>query len=129
MSHESFLHEAKVIKYIGQEEFAFLAEIDGEPAGFVIVLPDYHHVFKTIGSERRRGLVGSDRAQRWIVVRLLLWISLLGIRLLAVPGLLILRLTILLLILRLSILLRVLGLPVILLSRGILAHRGAGAVG
>src|SRR5262249_54068356 len=52
MSHESFLHEAKVIKHIGQEEFAFLAEIDGVPAGFVIVLPDYHPVFRRIGNGR-----------------------------------------------------------------------------
>ncbi|HEX3867651.1 MAG TPA: hypothetical protein VHV78_12900 [Gemmatimonadaceae bacterium] len=52
MSHESFLHEARVIKHIGQEEFAFLAEVDGEPAGFAIVLPDYHHIFRTIGTGR-----------------------------------------------------------------------------
>ena len=94
-----------------------------------------HHLFKTIRSQGRRGLVGSNRALRWVGVRLLLWISLLRISLLtvsllAVHGLLILRLTILLLILWLSILLRVLCLlAVVLLARGILARRGAGIVG
>ena len=52
MSHASFLHEAKVIKYIGNKEFAFIAEVNGEPAGFLIIMPDYHHAFKAIGNGR-----------------------------------------------------------------------------
>lgn len=52
MSHESFLHEAKVLKYIIVPQFAFMAEVDGEPAGFMIIVPDYHHTFKAIGNGR-----------------------------------------------------------------------------
>ena len=52
MSHQSFLHEAKVLKYIVWPEFTFMAEIDGEPAGFMIIVPDFHHVFKAIGNGR-----------------------------------------------------------------------------
>jgi GNAT superfamily N-acetyltransferase len=52
MSRESFLHEAKVLKYIIVPQFAFMAEVDGEPAGFVIVVPDFHHAFKAIGNGR-----------------------------------------------------------------------------
>lgn len=52
MSQESFLHEAKVLKYIIVPQFAFMAEVDGEPAGFMIIVPDYHHAFKEIGNGR-----------------------------------------------------------------------------
>jgi GNAT superfamily N-acetyltransferase len=52
MSRESFLHEAKVLKYIIFPHLAFIAEADGEPAGFMIVVPDYHHAFKAIGNGR-----------------------------------------------------------------------------
>jgi GNAT superfamily N-acetyltransferase len=52
MSRESFLHEAKVLKYIIFQPFAFIAEVNGEPAGFLIVVPDYHHAFKAIGNGR-----------------------------------------------------------------------------
>ncbi|HEY9225090.1 MAG TPA: hypothetical protein VIP11_00500 [Gemmatimonadaceae bacterium] len=52
MSHESFLHEAKVLKYIINPQFAFMAEVDGEPAGFMIIVPDLHHTFKAIGNGR-----------------------------------------------------------------------------
>ena len=52
MSHESFLHEAKVLKYIIIPQFAFIAEVDGEPAGFMIIVPDFHRAFKAIGNGR-----------------------------------------------------------------------------
>ncbi len=52
MSHESFLHEAQVLKYIVWPEFAFIAEVNGAPAGFMIIVPDYHHAFKAIGNGR-----------------------------------------------------------------------------
>jgi GNAT superfamily N-acetyltransferase len=52
MSHESFLHEAKVLKYIIWPEFAFIAEVNGEPAGFMIIVPDFHHAFKAVGNGR-----------------------------------------------------------------------------
>jgi hypothetical protein len=52
MSHDSFLHEAKVLKYIVFPQFTFMAEVDGEPAGFMIIVPDFHHAFKAIGNGR-----------------------------------------------------------------------------
>jgi GNAT superfamily N-acetyltransferase len=52
MSHESFLHEAKVLKYILDPKFTFIAEVDGEPAGFMIIVPDFHHAYKAIGNGR-----------------------------------------------------------------------------
>jgi GNAT superfamily N-acetyltransferase len=52
MSHDSFVHEAKVLKYIVFPQFSFMAEVDGQPAGFMVILPDYHHAFKAIGNGR-----------------------------------------------------------------------------
>jgi hypothetical protein len=52
MSKESFLHEAKVLRYIVVPQFTFIAEVNGDPAGFMIVVPDYHHAYKAIGSGR-----------------------------------------------------------------------------
>jgi hypothetical protein len=52
MSKESFLHEAKVLRYIIDPRFAFIAEVNGEPAGFLIIVPDYHHTYKAIGNGR-----------------------------------------------------------------------------
>ncbi len=52
MSHESFLHEAQVLKYIVNPRLAFMAEVDGDPAGVMIILPDFHHLFKAIGNGR-----------------------------------------------------------------------------
>jgi len=50
MSRESFLHEAQVLKYIVNPRLAFIAEVDGEPAGCMIIVPDFHHAFKAIGN-------------------------------------------------------------------------------
>jgi GNAT superfamily N-acetyltransferase len=52
MSRESFFHEAQVLKFILVPEFTFMAEVNGEPAGFMIIVPDYHHAFKAIGNGR-----------------------------------------------------------------------------
>ena len=52
MSHDSFLHEAQVLKYIVWPQFAFMAEVNGEPAGFMIIVPDFHHAFKQVGNGR-----------------------------------------------------------------------------
>ncbi|HXT16656.1 MAG TPA: hypothetical protein VN706_13545 [Gemmatimonadaceae bacterium] len=52
MSRESFQHEAQVLKYLIWQRFAFVAEVNGEPAGFMIIVPDYHRVFKQIGNGR-----------------------------------------------------------------------------
>ena len=65
MSHDSFLHEAKVLKYIVFPQFTFMAEVDGEPAGFMVIVPDYHHAYKAIGNGRLlpTGLVKLLRAK------------------------------------------------------------------
>ena len=52
MSRESFLHEAQVLRFIIWPRFAFIAEVDGEAAGFMIIVPDFHHAFKAIGNGR-----------------------------------------------------------------------------
>lgn len=52
MSRESFLHEAQVLKYIVWPQFTFMAEVDGQPAGFMIIVPDFHHAFKAVGNGR-----------------------------------------------------------------------------
>jgi GNAT superfamily N-acetyltransferase len=52
MSHDSFVHEAKVLKYIVNPQFTFMAEVNGEPAGFMIVVPDFHVAYKSIRSGR-----------------------------------------------------------------------------
>jgi GNAT superfamily N-acetyltransferase len=66
MSRASFLHEAKVLKYIVIPQFTFMAEVNGEPAGFMIIVPDYHHAFKAIGTGRLlpTGLLTILRAKR-----------------------------------------------------------------
>jgi hypothetical protein len=50
MSRESFYHEAEVLKYIVFPEFTFMAEVNGEPAGFMIIVPDFHHAYKAVGN-------------------------------------------------------------------------------
>lgn len=52
MSRESFMHEAEVLKYIVWPRFTFMAEVDGTPAGFMIIVPDFHHAFKAVGNGR-----------------------------------------------------------------------------
>lgn len=52
MSHDSFVNEAKVMKYILNRKFAFVAEVNGDPAGFLVIMPDYHRTFKAIGNGR-----------------------------------------------------------------------------
>jgi hypothetical protein len=52
MSRASFLHEAKVLKYIVIPQFTFMAEVNGEPAGFMVIVPDYHRAYKKIGTGR-----------------------------------------------------------------------------
>ena len=50
MSRESFFHEAQVLKYILVPQFTFMAEVNGEPAGFMIIVPDFHHAYKAVGN-------------------------------------------------------------------------------
>jgi hypothetical protein len=44
MPEEEFLHTAKNLKDIADEDLVLLAEIDGEPAGFSLALPDINQV-------------------------------------------------------------------------------------
>jgi hypothetical protein len=41
-----------VLKYIVNPRLAFIAEVNGEPAGCMIIVPDFHHAFKSIGNGR-----------------------------------------------------------------------------
>jgi hypothetical protein len=57
MSRAEFAHLARDLKQLVDPRFAFAAEIDGEPAGFVLALLDYNVLFKRIRTGRlsRRG--------------------------------------------------------------------------
>ncbi|MGV3708972.1 MAG: hypothetical protein ACO1Q7_09025 [Gemmatimonas sp.] len=48
MAKDEFIYMAKEMKALIIAKFAFIAEIDGKPAGFMIVLPDFNQVFKRI---------------------------------------------------------------------------------
>jgi GNAT superfamily N-acetyltransferase len=50
MSREEFEFAAKDLKMILDPRMAFMAEVDGKPAGFMLALPDMNHVFKRIPS-------------------------------------------------------------------------------
>ena len=52
MDAAEFRHLADGLKLVMRTDFAFMAEKDGVPAGFVIVLPDFNHLFKRIGTGR-----------------------------------------------------------------------------
>lgn len=45
ISLETFIHLGKELKMILDTDFAHVAEVDGEPVGFSIALPDYNQVF------------------------------------------------------------------------------------
>lgn len=46
LSDEEFDYMAKDLKTIANENFAHIAEINGEPVGFSVALPDYNQIFK-----------------------------------------------------------------------------------
>lgn len=48
MTRDEFFHMAKDMKMALDPHFAFIAEVDGKPAGFMIALPDFNHIFKRI---------------------------------------------------------------------------------
>lgn len=48
MSKKEFTHMAQEMKYLIYPQFAFIAEVDGEPAGFMLVLPDFNKLFRKI---------------------------------------------------------------------------------
>lgn len=52
MSRGEFWHMAKEMKSLLDPRFAFLAEVEGRPAGFMLALPDYNEVLVTNRSGR-----------------------------------------------------------------------------
>jgi GNAT superfamily N-acetyltransferase len=48
MTREEFFFSAKDMKMILDPRMAFVAEVDGKPAGFMLALPDYNYIFKHI---------------------------------------------------------------------------------
>jgi hypothetical protein len=44
MSRAEFMHMAKDMKQLLWPQLAFMASVDGEPAGFMLALPDYNEV-------------------------------------------------------------------------------------
>jgi GNAT superfamily N-acetyltransferase len=52
MTEEEFIYAAKDFKTILDPRMAFLAEVDGKPAGFMLAVPDFNYVFKHIPNGR-----------------------------------------------------------------------------
>jgi hypothetical protein len=52
MTRDEFLHMARLLKPLLVPQFAFLAEVNGQPAGFMLCAPDYNVAFKQIRSGR-----------------------------------------------------------------------------
>jgi hypothetical protein len=52
MSRDEWMHMAKSLKPLLIPQFAFLAEVDGAPAGFMLCVPDFNLVFKRIPNGR-----------------------------------------------------------------------------
>jgi hypothetical protein len=52
MSHDEFMHMAKSLKTLLVPEFAFVAEVDGKPAGMMLCVPDFNEVFQHIPNGR-----------------------------------------------------------------------------
>lgn len=50
MTEEEFIHAAQDMKMIMDPHFAFIAEKEGNPAGFMFAIPDVNHIFKKIRS-------------------------------------------------------------------------------
>jgi hypothetical protein len=48
MTKEEFFHTAKDLKDIVDEKLVQIAEVNGQPAGFILTLPDLNQVFKQI---------------------------------------------------------------------------------
>ena len=50
MTHEEFKFAAKDMKMFLDPKMAFMAEVDGKPAGFMLAMPDFNHILKRIPS-------------------------------------------------------------------------------
>jgi hypothetical protein len=52
LTREEFVYTARDLKHLLNPDFAFIAEVGGEPAGFMLAIPDYNHVLRRIGNGR-----------------------------------------------------------------------------
>lgn len=52
MTRDEFMFQAKGLKPLLIPQFAFLAEVNGEPAGFMLCVPDFNRIFKRIPNGR-----------------------------------------------------------------------------
>jgi hypothetical protein len=52
MTRDEFMFQAKGLKPLLIPQFAFLAEVNGEPAGFMLCVPDFNQIFKRIPNGR-----------------------------------------------------------------------------
>lgn len=52
MTRDEFLHMARSLKPLLVPRFAFLAEVDGVPAGFMLSAPDFNRAIRRIGNGR-----------------------------------------------------------------------------
>jgi GNAT superfamily N-acetyltransferase len=70
VTHDEFRHLAKDLRHLLVEEFLIVAEAEGEPVGFLLVVPDYNEVLRKIGNGRLfpTGLFRLLRAKRRIRV-------------------------------------------------------------
>lgn len=74
MTREEFQALARDFAPMAISQFTFVAEVDGEPAGFMLILPDYHQIQKRIPSGRLlptglvKLLVGKSRLRTGRVV-------------------------------------------------------------
>lgn len=52
MTKDEFIVMAKDLKPLLIPEFAYMAEVNGEPAGFMLIVPDFNKVLKQVGNGR-----------------------------------------------------------------------------
>ena len=52
MTRDEFMFQAKGLKPLLLPQFAFIAEVNGEPAGFMLCVPDFNQIFKRIPNGR-----------------------------------------------------------------------------
>ncbi|MGH7678159.1 MAG: N-acetyltransferase [Gemmatimonadaceae bacterium] len=76
MTRDEFLYMAKSLKPVLIPQFAFLAEVKGEPAGFMLAAPDFNQIFKRVRNGRllplgfARVLFGKSRLRTGRVIAL-----------------------------------------------------------
>lgn len=68
MSKNEFYNTAKELKNVVDQDLILFVEVKGQPAGFILSLPDYHQVFKKIpnGKLLPTGILKLLRAKKYI---------------------------------------------------------------